>query len=193
MSSPDIYHDPETRKNSISYRSNLARLTENLINEGDTIHAKEILDMGMEQMPVDYFEYYTLLEPFIKGYYEVNEHQKARELWDQVAEKYQENLKFYSGWKVDRQYNYADDIITDMERYRALLDMMARYEDAETIRRKADEFNSYIKLFSHFYRDDEQFDTEDNLPEQTPEMQGIDGSPTAVPIDSLDMDSVDQP
>ncbi|MEO2063990.1 MAG: DUF2723 domain-containing protein [Christiangramia sp.] len=193
MSSPDIYHDPETRKNSISYRSNLARLTENLINEGDTIHAKEILDMGMEQMPVDYFEYYTLLEPFIKGYYEVNEHQKARELWDKVAEKYQENLKFYSGWKVDRQYNYADDIITDMERYRALLDMMARYEDAETIRRKADEFNSYIKLFSHFYRDDEQFDTEDNLPEQTPEMQGIDSSPTAVPIDSLDMDSVDQP
>ena len=29
----DIYHDPETRKNSISFRSNMARLSELLINE----------------------------------------------------------------------------------------------------------------------------------------------------------------
>ncbi|NJM79255.1 MAG: hypothetical protein HC854_05830, partial [Flavobacterium sp.] len=31
---PNIYHDPETRKNGITYRTNLARLMETLINEG---------------------------------------------------------------------------------------------------------------------------------------------------------------
>jgi len=48
---PTIYHDPETRKNAITYRSNLARLVEALIKEGKKGKAKEILDLGMEKMP----------------------------------------------------------------------------------------------------------------------------------------------
>ena len=190
MGSSDIYHDPETRKNSITYRSNLARLTENLLNEGDTIHAKEILDLGMQQMPVEHYEYYTLLEPFITGYYEVNEPQKAMEIWEQVASKYQENLKFFSNWDVDRQYRYADEIITDMERYRALVDMMMIYEDRETARKKADEFNNYLKLFRHFYRDDEAIETEAPSPEEEI-MEALDGAvPVQSNIDSTALDSV---
>src|SRR5690554_2399316 len=69
--SPDIYHDTETRKNGITYRSNLARLAEALINEGKEDKAEEILDLAMEKMPVEYFEYYSLLEPYVLGYYEL--------------------------------------------------------------------------------------------------------------------------
>ncbi len=29
--------------------------------------AEDILDLAMEKMPVEHFEYYTLLEPFISG------------------------------------------------------------------------------------------------------------------------------
>ena len=68
--SPDIYHDTETRRNGITYRSNLARLAETLIDEGKNDKAEKILDLGMEKMPVKYFEYYSLLEPFVLGYYE---------------------------------------------------------------------------------------------------------------------------
>src|SRR5690606_15933872 len=41
---PSLYHDPETRKNSISYRGNLARLIEQLINEEKLDKAEEIAD-----------------------------------------------------------------------------------------------------------------------------------------------------
>jgi len=41
--STKIYHDPETRKNSISYRTNLARLMEQLINEGKPKKQKTLL------------------------------------------------------------------------------------------------------------------------------------------------------
>ncbi len=189
MGSSDIYHDPETRKNSITYRSNLARLSESLLNEGDTIKAREILDLGMKQMPVEYYEYYTLLEPFIQGYYEANQPQKALELWGKVAKKYQENLRFYSNWDAERQYSYADEIITDMERYRGLVDMLARYEDRETVQKKAEEFNSYLKLFRNFYRDDENYETE--MPQEEV-MEGLDGSspPAADGLDSVSLDSV---
>ena len=50
-----IYHDPETRKNSISYRSNMARLAEQLLLEGKNIKAKEVIDLAIEKMPIDYF------------------------------------------------------------------------------------------------------------------------------------------
>ncbi|MUP44569.1 DUF2723 domain-containing protein [Gramella sp. BOM4] len=193
MGSPDIYHDPETRKNSITYRSNLARLVENLLTEGDTIHAKEILDLGMENMPVEYYDYYTLLEPFISGYYEVNEPEKAREIWEKVVTKHQENLRFFSNWDVDRQYLYADEIITEMERYRGLVNLLSVYEDPETVREKAEEFNSYLKLFRHFYREDEEMETssfEDQLNEELLQ-QGLDGSEPAT-LDSMGMDSLEE-
>lgn len=192
MGSDDIYHDPETRKNSITYRSNLARLTENLLNEGDTIHAEEILDLGMKHMPVEHFEYYTLLEPFITGYYEVNKPAKAREIWEKVARKYQENLEFFSEWEVDRQYRYADEIITDMERYRGLVDMMMVYEDRETAQKKAEEFNNYLKLFRHFYREDEEIDADTKSPQQEI-LEALDGAtPVETNIDSSALDSVEE-
>jgi len=89
-----IYHDPETRKNSISYRTNLARLVEQLIEEGKNDKAKTIIELCLEKMPVDKFGYYTAVEPFAKAYYEINEKEKARKLLDQLILKYKQNLKF---------------------------------------------------------------------------------------------------
>ena len=46
----------------------------------------------MEKMPVDDFGYYTLLEPYITAYYEVEAIDKARKLYKDVSKKYQEKL-----------------------------------------------------------------------------------------------------
>ena len=181
MGDTTIYHDPETRKNSITYRSNLGRLIEQLLIENDIARAKEMIDLAMEKMPVDYYGYYTLLEPYINGYFEVGEPEKAKDLWNKVASKYQENLKYYSGWDEERQYNFADDIITDMERYRSLIDLLFRNGEQEFARKKAEEFNNYLKLFPRFYDESEEeseapaiptdsaieteFQTEQSLPE----------------------------
>ncbi len=164
MEDPNIYHDPETKKNSITYRGNIGRLVEQLLIENDTARAKEMIDLAMEKMPVDYYGYYTLLEPFINGYFEVGEPKKAKELWKKVAVKYQENLKYYSGWDEDRQYNFADDIITDMERYRSLIDLLFRNGEQEFARKKAEEFNNYLKLFPRFYDESEEADEEALMP-----------------------------
>tara|TARA_R100001369_G_scaffold89964_1_gene128237 strand:+ start:659 stop:3955 length:3297 start_codon:yes stop_codon:yes gene_type:complete len=164
--SPDIYHDTETRRNGITYRSNLARLAENLINEGKKEKAEDVLDLAMEKMPVKYFEYYSLLEPFVLGYYEVDQPEKARELYEKVSEKYQENLLYYSGMKVKRQYAIADEIISDMERYRGLVDIIIVYDDEAFAKEEASKFNDYLKLFRHFYNENEGVDVEKDLQEK---------------------------
>ena len=57
----NIYHDPETRKNSITYRSHIARLAEKLIEEEKFDKAERVIDLALEKMPLDYFGYYSLL------------------------------------------------------------------------------------------------------------------------------------
>ncbi|GAA4800343.1 DUF2723 domain-containing protein [Litoribaculum gwangyangense] len=155
--SSNIYHDVETRKNSITYRGNLARLAEQLINEDKLNKAEEIADIAMENMPVEYFGYYTLLEPFISTYYEVDSKEKAQRLFKDVAKKYQENLAYYSSLKIDNQERLFEDIYTDIQRYKGLIDVLLKY-DIEFAKTEGNVFNNYLRAFKHFYGDDENED-----------------------------------
>jgi len=125
----------------------------------------------MKNMPVDYYEYYTLLEPFIDGYYKVGEDEKARELWNKVAEKYKQNLDWYSTWDFQRQRRYAEEIFTDVERYRGLIDILVRNQDEEIVKEKAEEFNNYLKKFQHFYSEEEGIEPEVSPEEQLRQQQ----------------------
>ena len=171
--SPEIYHDPETRKNSITYRSNLARLIDQLINEEQLDKAEEIADIAMKNMPVEYYGYYTLLEPYISAYYEVGAQDKARQLFEDVSKKYQENLTYYSSLKVENQERLFEDIYTDIQRYKGLVDVLVKH-DPEFAETEGDIFNNHLSLFKYFLGNDEpkaeepQMDTDfpasDSLP-----------------------------
>ncbi|MNK11047.1 hypothetical protein D3C87_290830 [compost metagenome] len=153
--SPNIYHDPETRKNSITYRTNLARLVQALIKEGKKDKAEKIINLAMTKMPVKYYEYYTLLEPFATGYYELGEKQKARDLLDELSKKYQENLTYYQGLSIADRNDIHMDIITAIERYRSLLWIMKDNNDTEYYNKAKAVFNGYNKKFEKYKRDNE--------------------------------------
>ena len=161
--SPDIYHDTETRRNGITYRSNLARLAEALINNDEKDKAEKVLDLAMEKMPVKYFEYYSLLEPYVIGYYELDKTEKARKVYDEVTKMYQEHLTYYNSLKFNRQRAIASDIISDMERYRSLVQLVVVYDDETYARAEAKKFNDYLKLFRHFYSPDEAMDVDKDI------------------------------
>lgn len=161
--SPDIYYDPETRKNGITYRSNLVRLAEALMNEGKNKKAEEVLDLAMEKMPVKYFEYYSLLEPFVLRYYELGRTEKAREVYQETAKMFQEHLLYFSGLSYERQRNIVSDIITDMERYRGLVQVVIRYDQEEYAENEVEKFNDFIRKFDFFYSEDEGIDLDEQL------------------------------
>ncbi|PWK20878.1 glycosyltransferase family 117 protein [Xanthomarina spongicola] len=161
----DIYHDTETRKNSITYRGNLARLVEQLINEEELTKAEEIADIAMDNMPVEQFGYYTLLEPYIGAYYEVGSNEKAQKLYKDVSKKYQENLTYFSKLDVESQYRLIEDILTDIERYKGILDVLQDY-DKPFYKDETIIFTNYLNLFSHFYEGME----EETVPESNPDI-----------------------
>ena len=120
--SDQIYHDPETRKNSISFRSNLTRLAEQLTKENNPEKAIAILDLAMEKMPLEYFGYYSLLTPIVAAYYQAEANEKAGALAGKIADKYRDKLNYYNSIGDANQRAYAEIILTDMERYRAVVD-----------------------------------------------------------------------
>jgi hypothetical protein len=151
--SKTIYHDPETRKNSISYRTNMARLMEQLINEGKLDKAKKIIDLAMNKMPMEYYGFYTMVEPFAGGYYEVGEKEKARAILSKLIKKYQENLTYFTGLKTSEQNDMAVEIITNIERYRSLLQTMKDRGDVSFYEQEKVSFNNHNKRFERFNRD----------------------------------------
>src|SRR5699024_6040506 len=114
----------QTRRNGISYRSNMIRTIQVLIEADQPEKAKEILDLAMEKMPVQQFGFYSILSPIIASYYKIGETEKAREVWKEVATIYQQNLDYYAQLSESDQDRTLSEIIENMQRYRDLVDIV---------------------------------------------------------------------
>uniref|UniRef100_UPI004055A0D4 hypothetical protein n=1 Tax=Zobellia laminariae TaxID=248906 RepID=UPI004055A0D4 len=169
-SGEDIYHDPQTRIQGLSYRSNLARLLEQLLKEDDIERAKNIIDISIKNLPVEDFGYYTFVEPFVDGYYKVGETTKARELFGKLKYIYQDRLDYYSGIPLEEQYEKIDEIIADMEGYRRNIDILIGNNDRDMAEKETLIFNEYIDKFQHFYKDN-ILKEDDMEPSQNPDLE----------------------
>ena len=149
----DIYHDPETRKNSISFRSNMARLAEILINEEKFEKARDIIDLAIEKMPIDYFGYYSLLVPFVDGYFRMDEVEKARDLSGKIAVKYSDRLSYFNSLEANLQYAMGEEIITEIERYRTLIEASLKHAEKNELSPILNTFLDSIEPFKYLYGD----------------------------------------
>ncbi len=180
--SKEIYHDTQTRIQSVSFRGNLARLTEALIKENNMDRAKEVIEIAIQNMPVENFGYYTLVEPFVDGYYKVGETQKARALFETLKTKYQERLDYYASTSLDEQYSDIDDIIADMEAYRRNIDTVISNDTQDVAEKETLIFNEYIDKFQHFYKDEDDLEFPETDMQADPDM--IDTLPVSDTINS---------
>jgi len=177
--SDEIYHDPQTRSQGLSFRSNLARLMETLIEEGQTDKAREVIDIAMENMKVEHFGFYAFVEPFVDGYYKVGETAKARALYHQLKTIYQEHLEYYAQVPLDEQYLRMEDILTDMQAYRRNIDILINNQDRALAESETLIFNEYLDKFSSFAEGEDMME-EGPGPGQDPDMRD------SIPLDSLE-------
>jgi hypothetical protein len=69
--------------------------------------------------------------------------------------KYKDNLNYYSKIPADEQSILGVEIITDLERYRGLLEVMKDNNDLAFYEKNRAVFNTYIQMFDRFGRDKE--------------------------------------
>jgi hypothetical protein len=170
--SPEIYHDPQTRSQGLSLRSNLARLVETLVAENKIEKARDIIDLAMTNMKVEHYGFYTFVEPFVDGYYKVGETTRARELFNKLKDIYQDRLEYYAGTPLDQQYEKMEEILSDMEAYRRIIDIAIENDDRELAEKETAIFNEQLDRFG-FYQDPLM----DELPEIPGEPAALDTIP----------------
>ncbi|MEC4112696.1 glycosyltransferase family 117 protein [Myroides pelagicus] len=151
MGSDKIYHDPQTRRNALSYRINLARLMEQLLLEDKVDKAKDIMDIAMENMPIQYYGYYQLVQPFVEGYYKIGEKETAKTMTLVLEQKAKEELDYYNSLSVDEIYYYQSDIIEQIETWRQLV-LITEEDDPTLYQQLKENFNTYNAKFSQFNR-----------------------------------------
>ncbi len=91
-----IYLDEQTKKNAISLRNNLMRLSEAFAMEGDTVKAVEVLDLSIEKMPIQDFGHFSLSAGYPEMYYKLGEVEKARQSLETLSQIFREQLIWYA-------------------------------------------------------------------------------------------------
>lgn len=165
---PNIYHDPQTRSQGLSFRSNLARLTETLIAENKIEKAKSIIDLALEKMPIKYFDFYTFAEPFLDGYYKVGEVEKAHQVYDELRSIYLDRIDYYAGLPLEEQYAQAELLFQDLEAYKRLTEILVNNKDSELADTEIENFESQINRIGLMNRGEFLDDTEGSLEELEP-------------------------
>ena len=149
--SPDIYHDPETRKNSISFRSNITRLANALVEDKQVEKAITVLDLAMDKMPIETFGYYSLVTPIASAYYRAGATEKAQQIVQKLAAGYHEYMRYYAQWDNDDQLALMEDLVGNVERYKSLLTEVVQARDYETLAAIYNRFYESILPFSYIY------------------------------------------
>ena len=145
-SNGDIYFDPETRKNGISFRNSLGRLADEFIKEKDFVRAEEILDMSMEKMPMESYGYFRLVIGHIESYYLIDRPEKARIIVEYLIKNFKERIYFYSGLSSYELTQNFSDLEGTLDLYKYIIATSVEYDTEEYSGKLKDEFMTSVTL-----------------------------------------------
>ncbi len=147
--SDDIYVDVETRKNGISFRNNLVRLAETLIDEGKKEKAEEILDLSIEKMPIVRYGHYGMVLGYVENYYKIDKKEKARNVANTLLKIFNDRFDYYLDLSYDENIDNYDDIQTTYLMYNNVLAAADEY-DKEFSDSLKPQFLEYLKFLKGF-------------------------------------------
>ena len=151
-----IYLDEQTKRNSISMRNSLLRLSEAFGKKGDTAKALEILDLSLNKMPIQDFDHYSLSLGYPEAYYRLKDTKKAREVSRTLIDLFKEKLIWLSTFDTTDTELIFEDIDQSLYMYRNIISQAEDGEvDKEYLDTLQNEFIDIVKLFNHLIPDEE--------------------------------------
>ena len=114
------------------------------------------MDLSFKKMPIDFFEYYSLSEPYISSYHKIGKINKAQNLYKKIEEKYLDQIKYYS--ISMKEYGeifdigeFAENIFTYTERYRGLIEDQINLGNYTFVIPSIEYFINYTEIFKDIY------------------------------------------
>jgi tetratricopeptide (TPR) repeat protein len=142
----DFYVDPETRKNGISFRNSLGRLADEFIKEKKYDKAEEMLDMAMENMPIEKYGYYRLVIGYIESYYQIDRPEKARAIVEFLVNNFQEINHFYGGLSSEEISADFRELEGNLELYRYIIATVQEYDGEEYTSKLKEDFMASVTV-----------------------------------------------
>ncbi len=155
-----IYLDEQTKRNAISLRNSLMRLSRAFAEEGDTIKAVEVLDLSIDKLAIEDFDHYSLSLEYPELYYQFGEQEKARETAEDLIRLFKEKLVWFSTFsKEDFDMVFDEFDITFRYLYRGIINQVRQYDtEPDFVQELEDDFNNTLDLFKHIMPQDEELD-----------------------------------
>ncbi|MFT6699668.1 MAG: tetratricopeptide (TPR) repeat protein, partial [Porticoccaceae bacterium] len=152
-----IYLDEQTKRNAISLRNSLMRLSAAFAKEGDTLKAIEVLDFSIDKLPIKDFDHYSLSMEYPEMYYKLGQEEKARETAKTLITLFKDQLIWYSTFSVEDFDMVFDEFdVTFRYLYRGIIDQVVEHDtDEDFVKKLQEDFNQTISLFSHIIPEEE--------------------------------------
>lgn len=117
-----IYIDPETNRMTINLRSNATRLAESLLAKGDSVRAREVLDVVMKEMPHSHVPLMIFNYRMVELYHLAGAPDKANALAKDLFDMFESEAKYFRSLRG----KYATFYERDMQNAMAIMQEMVR-------------------------------------------------------------------
>ncbi|MDY0780859.1 DUF2723 domain-containing protein [Tenacibaculum sp. IB213877] len=156
INNSEIYLDEQTKRNAISMRNNLMRLSEEFLKQGDSVKAKDALDLSLYKMPIRDFDHYSISLGYPELYYRIGDKDKARKTAEILIDIFHQKLVHYSTYSDADIDLIIDNLDTNLYMYRNVINQVDKYDDdKDYINKLQDGFIENVKLFRHLMPDEE--------------------------------------
>jgi hypothetical protein len=156
INSNKIYLDEQTKRNSISLRNSLMRLSDAFAKEGDTLKAIEVLDLSLEKLPIEKFDHYSLSLGYPEMYFKLGENEKAKQVTTTLARLITEKLTWLSTFNKNDSDLIFDEIDTSLYMFKNLIDQVEQGNtDKDFVSEIQTDFMNTVKLFEYLIPDEE--------------------------------------
>ncbi|CAM1367535.1 protein O-mannosyl-transferase family [Tenacibaculum xiamenense] len=152
----EIYLDEQSKRNAISLRNNLMRLSEEYLAQKDSLKAKEVLDLSLSKMPIRDFDHFSLSLGYPELYYRIGDIDKARETAETLIDIFQQHLKYYSTFSEADIDLVIENIDTKLYMYQNVVRQISEYDSKEYSDEIFKGFVNVGRLFRHLMPDEEE-------------------------------------
>ncbi|MFO7922969.1 MAG: DUF2723 domain-containing protein [Bacteroidales bacterium] len=146
---PAVYLDETNIRMATNLRSNFARLSGSLIDEGRHDSAVVILDMAMDILPKETVPYNYFIIPVIENYYLTGEFDKASAIAGQKAELLKTELNYYISLESNLQEYVEFEIQRALTVYQELLRVVSG-NDPDLEQEINTDLNSYYQFIMEY-------------------------------------------
>jgi hypothetical protein len=155
----EIYLDEQTKRNAISLRNSLMRLSDAFAKEGNTAKAVTVLDLSLNKLPIEDFDHYSLSLGYPEMYFKLGEQEKAKQVTNTLVRLITEQLTWLSTFDKKDSALIFDEIDRSLYMFKNLIDQVeSGSTEKDFVSKIQKDFMNTVNLFEYLMPDGENAD-----------------------------------